>query len=74
MTGRKRSPALPDVPTISETPGMAAYEMTLWLGVLAPAGTPEDIVARLHREIGAAMADARDGQADGRCRHRGACQ
>ena len=55
LTGRKRSPALPDVPTISETPGMGEYEMSLWLGVLAPAGTPKEIVAKLHREIGATM-------------------
>ena len=56
LTGRKRSPAMPNVPTISETPGMEAYEMSLWLGVLAPAGTPKDVISRLHREIAAAMA------------------
>jgi len=56
LTGRKRSPAMPAVPSISETPGMEAYEMSLWLGVLAPAGTPKDITSRLHREIAAAMA------------------
>ncbi len=56
LTGSKRSPAMPSVPTISETPGLQAYDMSLWLGVLAPAGTPKDITARLHREIAAAMA------------------
>ena len=55
LTGGKRSPAMPSVPTISEAPGMAGYEMSLWLGVLAPAGTPQDIIAMLHSEIGAAM-------------------
>lgn len=55
LTGSKRSAAMPNVPTISEAPGMAGYEMSLWLGVLAPAGTPPDIALRLHREIGAAM-------------------
>lgn len=55
MTGAKRSPAMPSVPTIAETPGMASYDMTLWLGVLAPAGTPQPIIDTLHREIGAAM-------------------
>ena len=55
LTGRKRSPTMPTVPTISETAGMGDYELSLWLGVLAPAGTPKDIVARLHREIGATM-------------------
>jgi tripartite-type tricarboxylate transporter receptor subunit TctC len=56
LTGSKRSPAMPNVPIISETPGLQAYEMSLWLGVLAPAGTPKDITVRLHREIAAAMA------------------
>jgi tripartite-type tricarboxylate transporter receptor subunit TctC len=55
VTGRKRSTAMPGVPSISETPGLADYDMTLWLGVLAPAGTPKDVVARLHRDIAAAM-------------------
>ena len=48
VTGRKRSPAMPSVPTISETPACREYDMTLWLGVLAPAGTPKDVVTRLH--------------------------
>ena len=56
VTGRKRSPAMPGVAPIAETPGMSDYEVTLWLGVLAPAGTPKDVIARLHREIGAALA------------------
>ncbi|WP_162571572.1 Bug family tripartite tricarboxylate transporter substrate binding protein [Variovorax sp. SRS16] len=55
LTGRKRLPIMPNVPTISETPGMGDYEMSLWLGVLAPAGTPANIVVKLHDEIGAAM-------------------
>ncbi|WP_256734931.1 tripartite tricarboxylate transporter substrate binding protein [Variovorax sp. dw_954] len=55
VTGRKRLPSMPNVPSISETPGMSDYEMSLWLGVLAPAGTPGAIVARRHDEIGAAM-------------------
>ncbi len=57
LTGRQRSPAMPDVPTISETPGMGDYELSLWLGVLAPAGTPKAIVERLHRDIGATMSE-----------------
>ncbi len=56
VTGRKRSPALPAVASISESPGMAEYDMTLWLGVLAPAGTPKDVITRLHQELAAVMA------------------
>jgi len=56
VTGRKRSPTLPGVPSISESPGMAEYDMTLWLGVLAPAGTPKDLISRLNRDIGTLMA------------------
>jgi tripartite-type tricarboxylate transporter receptor subunit TctC len=55
MTGRSRSAAMPGVPSISEAAGMADYDMTLWLGVLAPAGTPKDVLQRLQRDIAAAM-------------------
>ena len=57
LTGRKRSPAMPEVPTIAEAPGMGDYELSLWLGVLAPAGTPKEIVERLHREIDRTMSE-----------------
>ncbi len=46
----KRSPLLPDVPTIAES-GAPGYEMSIWWGVLAPAGTPAAIVDRLYSEI-----------------------
>jgi len=49
-TGSKRSSALPDVPTIAEA-GLRGYNMTGWFGMLAPAGTPHDIVSGLNREI-----------------------
>ncbi|MDO9278383.1 MAG: tripartite tricarboxylate transporter substrate binding protein [Polaromonas sp.] len=55
LTGTKRSPAMPGVPSISETPGMEDYEMSLWLGLLGPAGTAKDVTTLLHREIGLAM-------------------
>ena len=55
LTGTKRSAAMPGVPTIAETPGMEDYEMSLWLGLLAPAGTPKEVVALLNREINLAM-------------------
>ena len=45
-----RSPELPDVPTLAEA-GFPGLEMTTWYGVLAPAGTPKDLLARLHDEI-----------------------
>ena len=49
-SGLKRSTVLPDVPTISEA-GIKGYEATIWLGLLAPAGTPRPIVDRLNGEI-----------------------
>jgi len=52
-----RSPALPDVPTVAEQ-GYPGFEVELWLGVFAPAGTPAPVVARLHREIVAIAATA----------------
>ena len=52
--GAKRVPALPDVPTIAEA-GVPGYEANNWWGVLAPAGTPEPIVRRLHNEITAIL-------------------
>jgi tripartite-type tricarboxylate transporter receptor subunit TctC len=50
VTTAKRSPALPDVPTISET-GVAGFEATSWFGVFAPAGTPKPVVDKLSAEI-----------------------
>ena len=41
---------LPDVPTVSE-PGVPGYEATIWLGIMAPKGTPPEIVDRLNAEI-----------------------
>jgi tripartite-type tricarboxylate transporter receptor subunit TctC len=48
--GLKRSPTIPEVPTIAEA-GVPGYEAINWWGIIAPAGTPRPIVARLHREI-----------------------
>ncbi len=51
----RRIPQLPDTPTVAETlPGFAAQS---WVGMLAPAGTPKEIVARLHVEVARALAD-----------------
>jgi tripartite-type tricarboxylate transporter receptor subunit TctC len=46
----KRSSALPEVPTVAEA-GVPGYDMVLWFGVLAPAGTPAAAVKTIHREI-----------------------
>ncbi len=48
--GSRRSSTLPDVPTIAEA-GLPGYEAVNWWGLIAPAGTPPEVVARLHREI-----------------------
>jgi len=53
VTTAKRSPALPDLPAIAEA--VPGYDSAVWYGVLAPAGTPADIIARLNREFVAAL-------------------
>ena len=50
VTTAKRAPQLPDVPTMQEA-GVPGYEASVWLALLAPAGTPRDIVARLNIEV-----------------------
>jgi tripartite-type tricarboxylate transporter receptor subunit TctC len=49
-TGKTRSSLLPDVPTVAEA-GVPGYEATIWLGIMAPAGTPKAIVDKLNAEI-----------------------
>jgi tripartite-type tricarboxylate transporter receptor subunit TctC len=49
-TGRVRSSVMPEVPTVSEQ-GVAKYEAVIWLGLMAPAGTPDAIVTRLNTEV-----------------------
>src|SRR3954451_15305384 len=49
-TGAKRSPLMPDVPTVAEA-GVPGYEATIWLGVMAPKGTPPEVVKLLNTEI-----------------------
>ena len=49
-TGATRSVVLPNVPTVSEA-GVPGYDATIWLGIMAPAGTPKEIVDRLNSEI-----------------------
>ena len=57
VTSAKRSPALPNVPTIMEL-GYPDYEMSGWFGILAPTGTPPAIAQRLRDEVAKAVADA----------------
>jgi tripartite-type tricarboxylate transporter receptor subunit TctC len=55
VSGDKRSTAFPDIPTIAEA-GVPGYEATQWYGLAAPAGTPADVIARLHGEAVRALA------------------
>jgi tripartite-type tricarboxylate transporter receptor subunit TctC len=56
VTGARRVPALPDVPTLSEA-GLAGYEATLWMAIMMPAGAPAAAVARLNRETHVVLAE-----------------
>ncbi|MDB5881041.1 MAG: tctC [Ramlibacter sp.] len=51
VTSRQRSAALPDVPTMEEAAGLKGFDATSWFGLLAPAGTPPDIVNRIQQEV-----------------------
>ncbi len=55
VTGSKRSPGMPDLPTVAES-GVPGYEVYEWNAVFAPAGTPGDIVAKTHAAIARALA------------------
>jgi len=50
VTSAVRAPALPDVPTVAEA-GLPGFEASSWFGILAPAGTPPEIIAKLNAEI-----------------------
>jgi tripartite-type tricarboxylate transporter receptor subunit TctC len=55
VTSAQRSAALPDVPTIEEAASLKGFEATSWFGLLAPAGTPSDIVNRVQQEVARAL-------------------
>jgi tripartite-type tricarboxylate transporter receptor subunit TctC len=57
VSGAQRSPAMPDIPTLSEA-GVAGYEASGWLGILAPAGTPAAIVASINADMNAVLRQA----------------
>jgi len=50
QSGATRSPVAPDLPTVAEA-GVPGYEVTVWFGLVAPAGTPREIVAKLNAEV-----------------------
>lgn len=54
VTGAKRSPAAPDIPTVAEQ-GLPGYEVNSWYGVFVPAKTPKSAIARLHKELTAVL-------------------
>ena len=58
VTSAKRSNALPDIPTIEEAAGLKGFEATSWFGLLAPAGTPPDVVNRIQQEVARALSNA----------------
>jgi tripartite-type tricarboxylate transporter receptor subunit TctC len=69
-TGAKRAAILPELPTLAEQ-GLAGYEAGVWIGLLAPAGTPKPIVAKLNAEGAESRQGAGFREAHGRPRLRG---
>jgi tripartite-type tricarboxylate transporter receptor subunit TctC len=56
VTSAKRSPELPDVPSIAET--VPGYDAQLWVGLLAPRGTPATVISRIHRDVSTLLQQA----------------
>jgi tripartite-type tricarboxylate transporter receptor subunit TctC len=56
VTSAQRSAALPDVPTVEEAAGLKGFEASSWFGLLAPAGTPPDVVSRIQQEVAKSLA------------------
>jgi len=57
VTGEKRSPAVPELPTVAEA-GVPGYSIVLWYGLMAPGATPAELVTRLNGEIAKVLNDA----------------
>ncbi|SPK70968.1 conserved exported protein of unknown function [Cupriavidus taiwanensis] len=55
VTSARPSPALPGVPTIAQAAGLPQYEASSWFGLLAPAGTPPDVIQRIQQEVAKAL-------------------
>lgn len=56
VTGQQRSPLLPNVPSVAES-GVPGYEVNVWYGIQAPAGTPKEVIQKLNGEIARALGD-----------------
>jgi tripartite-type tricarboxylate transporter receptor subunit TctC len=54
VTGKQRSPMLPNVPTVAES-GLPGFENTGWFGFMAPAGTPKDVIEKIRRDTATAL-------------------
>lgn len=57
VTTVKRSQSIPELPTVAES-GVPGYEAMPWLGLVAPAGTPQPVVDRIHREVAKVLEDS----------------
>ena len=55
VLGNKRSPLLPEVPTMAES--LPGYELTNWFGLVAPAAVPHEVIEKIHRDVVAALSD-----------------
>ena len=56
VTSNQRSAALPEIPTVEEAAGLKGFEASSWFGLLAPAGTPADVVNRIQQEVAKSLA------------------
>jgi tripartite-type tricarboxylate transporter receptor subunit TctC len=56
VTSAQRSAALPEMPTVEEAAGLKGFEASSWFGLLAPAGTPADVVSRIQQEVAKSLA------------------
>jgi tripartite-type tricarboxylate transporter receptor subunit TctC len=57
VTSAARTPLVPDAPTVAES-GVPGYDISVWAGLFAPAGTPQGVVSRLYQEASRAMGEA----------------
>jgi tripartite-type tricarboxylate transporter receptor subunit TctC len=57
VTSGQRSVALPNVPTLAES-GLTGFDISTWFGLMAPAGTPADVIAKLQKEVASMLQTA----------------